>query len=92
MTNIFDKTTSACESFHSKFNSLFDPHYPDIYIFLEVLKKNQTDNQILIKTSTKKARKKKGEINNKIAFIKENINKFKNNQILKIEFLKIMTF
>jgi hypothetical protein len=36
--------------------------------------------------------KKKGITNNKIAVIEENINKFKNNQILRIDFVKIMTF
>jgi hypothetical protein len=35
--------------------------------------------------------KKKGNYNN-IAFIEENINKFKNNQISRIDFVKIMAF
>jgi hypothetical protein len=33
--------------------------------------------------------KKKGTTNNKIAFIEENINKFKNNQISRIDFVKL---
>jgi hypothetical protein len=36
--------------------------------------------------------KKKGATNNKIAFIEGNINTFKNNQISKIDFLKIIVF
>jgi hypothetical protein len=36
--------------------------------------------------------KKKETTNKKIAFNEENINKFKNNQISRIDFVKIMVF
>jgi hypothetical protein len=59
----------------------------DIYTFLEILKKIQ---KIAIKVTAKNTMKKKRTTNNKIAFIAENINKFKNNQISRIDFVKIM--
>jgi hypothetical protein len=39
MNSSSEKTTNACESFHSKYNPLFYTHHPDIYTFLEILKK-----------------------------------------------------
>jgi len=46
-----ERTTNACESFHSKFNSCFYTPHPDIYSFLEILKKIQIDTKMLIQTS-----------------------------------------
>jgi hypothetical protein len=56
------------------------------------IKKIQIDTKIAIKAATKTTMKKKGTTNNKIAFNEENINKFKNNQISRIDFEKIMAF
>ncbi|KAF0686992.1 Uncharacterized protein FWK35_00038294, partial [Aphis craccivora] len=43
MSSSSERTTNACESFHSKFNSCFYTPHPDIYSFLEILKKIQID-------------------------------------------------
>jgi hypothetical protein len=52
-------TTNACDSFHSKFNSLFSTiitiitiitSHPSIFQFLEILKQCQTDAKIKIKS------------------------------------------
>ncbi|CAI6369769.1 unnamed protein product [Macrosiphum euphorbiae] len=51
MSSSSERTTNACESFHSKFNSCFYTPHPDIYSFLEILKKIQIDTNILIQTS-----------------------------------------
>lgn len=37
-----ERTTNACESFHSRFNENFTSSKPNIFIFVEVLKKFQT--------------------------------------------------
>lgn len=47
-----ERTTNACESFHSKYNSLFYTHHQDIYTFLEILKKIQIDTKIAIQSAT----------------------------------------
>jgi len=39
MISSSERTTDACESFHSKFNSCFYRPHPDIYSFLEILEK-----------------------------------------------------
>jgi hypothetical protein len=39
MTSSSERTTNACESFHSKFNSFFFHQHPDIYSYLEIFKK-----------------------------------------------------
>jgi len=60
------RTTNACESFHSKFNSLFYTSHPSLYKFLEILKQCRTDAKIKIQSivctpweTTKQIHKKK---------------------------------
>ena len=33
-SNVEDRTTNACESFHAKFNKLFLEAHPNIFVFL----------------------------------------------------------
>jgi hypothetical protein len=87
MTSSFERTTNACESFYSKFFLSTSRH---LYILKNIKRKIQIDIKIAIKAATKKTMKKKGTTNNKIAFIEKNINKFKNNQISRIDFVKNM--
>jgi len=42
--------TVACESFHSKCNSLFYTSYPCVYAFFEIVKQYQTDAKIKIQS------------------------------------------
>lgn len=56
------RTTNACEAFHSKFNSSFYSSHPNIYQFIDVLKSFQINTYVLmnsINTPKKEYRKKK---------------------------------
>ncbi|XP_060857637.1 uncharacterized protein LOC132935179 [Metopolophium dirhodum] len=44
-------TTNACESFHSRFNSSFYHHHPNLHLFVKVLKDIQTETYIKIRSS-----------------------------------------
>ncbi|XP_016660095.1 uncharacterized protein LOC107883822 [Acyrthosiphon pisum] len=49
-TSSIERTTTCCESFHSKFNSCFYSAHPKIFQFIDVLKEVQmeTDSSILM--------------------------------------------
>ena len=47
------KTTNACESFHSRYNSTFYKTHPDLYSFVGVLKQVFKDSKILINSANK---------------------------------------
>lgn len=38
-----ERTTNACESFHSKFGSNFDTFHPNIFLFVDAIKNTQID-------------------------------------------------
>jgi AAA+ ATPase superfamily predicted ATPase len=50
-SNSLMRTTNACESFHSKLNSMFYSSYSNIFQFLEVLKNIQIDVYIKRRSS-----------------------------------------
>jgi hypothetical protein len=85
MNSSSERTTNACESFHSKYNSLFY----NIYTFLEILKKL---TKIAIRTATQTTKKPKGSTCKKITYIEDNIKQFKNNKISRFDFVKRMAF
>jgi len=47
MTSCAQRSTNACELFHSKYNSNFSSTHTHIYKFLDVLKSMQLDTVIL---------------------------------------------
>lgn len=51
------RTTNACESFHSKFNSLFYSSHPNIFIFLENLKTCQTETKLTLNSVKRQPKK-----------------------------------
>lgn len=84
-------TTNACESFHSKFNSLFYTSHPSIFQFLEILKQCQTDAKIKMQSIVCTPRETNKQINKK-KFIQTQITKLKNKEISNFDFVKIMSF
>lgn len=85
------RTTNACESFHSKFNSLFYSPHPNIYQFIEVLKNVQIDTYIKISSISieKKVYRKKVVLNKH--FIDSKIELLRQNLITNFEFVKCMS-
>lgn len=84
------RTTNACESFHSKFKKCFDSPHPNIYKFIEVLKNMQTDTTILIRSSLEKQRVPRKAIRQRIIFIENKIKQLNNNEITIKEYVNTL--
>jgi len=82
---------NACESFYSKFNSLFYTSHQNIFQFLEILKQCQTDAKIKMQSIVCTPRETTKKINKK-KFIQTQIIKLKNLEISYFDFVKIISF
>jgi hypothetical protein len=52
-SNVSYRTTNACESFHAKFNATFYQNHPNLYQFIEVLLKFQSQIYVKINGASK---------------------------------------
>lgn len=86
------RTTNACESFHSKYNSSFYSAHPNINHFINVLLQFQIDTSIKINSvfSTPKAIDSRSLI--KAKFLNEKLDDLKNHKINKFEFVKAVSY
>ena len=78
-------TTNACESFHSKLNSMFYHSHPNIFIFIDALNEIQT-NGYLKMNCTKTSRVNKISIE-KEHFLAQQIQYYKEGEINRLEYL-----
>ncbi|KAE9531464.1 hypothetical protein AGLY_010670 [Aphis glycines] len=90
MTSSAQRSTNACESFHSKYNSNFSSTHPHIYTFLDVLKAMQLDTVILINSSKMETKIIRTATKNKKKFINNLIDKLNMNEISKLQYLKAL--
>ncbi|KAE9521590.1 hypothetical protein AGLY_018020 [Aphis glycines] len=90
MTSSAQRSTNACESFHSKYNSNFSSTHPHIYKFLDVLKAMQLDTVILINSSKMETKIIRTATKNKNKFINNLIDKLNMNEISKLQYLKAL--
>lgn len=79
-------TTNACESFHSRFNSSFYHHHPNIHLFVKVLKDIQTETYIKIRSSHTTQRRQTKTIS-KYQFILNQKDKYIRGEISRLEFI-----
>lgn len=86
------RTTNACESFHSKYNSSFYSAHPNINYFLNVLLQFQIDSSIKINSVflTPRATDSRSLIKQK--FLNEKLIELKNHKINKFEFVKAVSY
>jgi hypothetical protein len=86
------RTTNACEAFHSKFNSSFYSSHPNIFQFIEVLKSFQINTYVLINSidTPKKDYRKKKHL--KIGYLEQQIENLKKNNISPLNFIKNISF
>jgi len=84
------RTTNACESFHSKLNSMFYHSHPNIFIFIDALNEIQT-NGYLKMNCTKNSRVNKKSIE-KEHFLAQQIQHYEEGEINRLEFLKSISF
>nr|CAI5851702.1 unnamed protein product [Callosobruchus analis] len=82
------RTTNACESFHSQFNSSFYSTHPSIFIFIEKLKDCQIDAYLKIKNLNIPAKIKDKQVKNKLKFIENMVNMLRSGNISRINFVK----
>ena len=78
-------TTNACESFHSKLNSMFYHSHPNIIIFIDALNEIQT-NGYLKMNFTKTSRVNTISIE-KEHFLAQQIQYYKEGEINRLEYL-----
>lgn len=86
------RTTNACESFHSKFNSSFYSPHPAIYIFVEKLKEFQIDTYIKIQSFHMPAKIKDKKVSSKFNCLKDLANRYRSGQITRINFIKCVSY
>nr|CAI5827028.1 unnamed protein product [Callosobruchus analis] len=79
------RTTNACESFHSHFNSSFYSSHPSIFIFIEKLK---IDAYLKIKNLNIPAKIKDKQVKNKLKLIENMVNMLRFGNISRINFVK----
>ena len=88
-STISNRTTNSCESFHAKLNSLFYTSHPNIYIFIDALKEIQSNTYIQIR-SKELCKKSKHNIE-KENILREQMTKYKNNEISRLQFIKLVS-
>lgn len=84
-------TTNACESFHSKFNSLFYSTHPDIYTTIDVLKTFQSEIYLKINGISKRPYKRK-HVLEKQERIEKWINLFQTGKCTRIEYVRNISY
>ncbi|KAE9521880.1 hypothetical protein AGLY_017687, partial [Aphis glycines] len=89
-SNSLMRTTNACESFHSKLNSIFYPSYPNIFQFLEVLKNVQTDVYIKMRSSNQTQIRRKAV--EKEDYIREIMRQYEDKIITRLEFIEKLAY
>lgn len=90
MSSSIQRSTNACESFHSKYNSYFISTHPHIYKFLNVLNIIQSDTYILIRSSTTEIKKMRQATKCKINFIDNVIEQLNTNQISRLQYVQTL--
>ena len=87
-----NRTTNACEGFHSKFNQSFYETHPNIYKFIEVLIQFQTNTYILINSTSKPKKNYRKLRKEKKDFLDTELDKLINNQTSHFQFVKNICF
>lgn len=88
-TSSLKRTTNACESFHSRFNSSFYHGHPNIFLFITTLVDFQSDTYIKIRSVRQNVRKiySAVSITNK-KFLDNEILKLQNGNLSTLDFVK----
>lgn len=85
------RTTNACESFHSRYNSSFYHTHPHIFQFIRVLLDFQSDTYIKIRSIQNNIKKTySSQTNENKKFVNQRIWELENNKITTLEFVQLM--
>ncbi|KAE9536151.1 hypothetical protein AGLY_007374 [Aphis glycines] len=83
-----ERTTNACESFHSAFGKYFYSAHPNIFVFLEVLKLIQVQTYIKINSIQKENKIQNSKYKKQKTNIDDHISRYKNGTINMFRFVK----
>lgn len=86
-----ERTTNACESFHSRFNSNFYTTHPNIFAFVEALNHFQTDTYIKLQSLTEKVRNRDPAVRKRTELLHTNIGRYNSNEISRFHFVKCVS-
>lgn len=86
------RTTNACESFHSNFNSSMYKEHPNLFVFIEKLKEFQLDTYIKIQSLHIPRKIHDKKFKKRQQFIHSLIIKYQNGQLNRVNFLKCLSF
>lgn len=86
------RSTNACESFHSHFNSSFYNTHPSIYVFLEKIKEFQVDTYVKIQSIHILKPIKDKQVQIKLKTLAQLINRFRSRQMTRIDFVKCVSY
>jgi hypothetical protein len=87
-----ERTTNACESFHSRFNSNFYSPHPNIFSFIKVLKSFQTETYIKLNSINVTPRINNKVYKKRLAYIENLVNKYQKSQINRFDFVKCASY
>jgi len=82
-----ERTTNACESFHSAFGKYFYSPHPNIFVFYEVLKMIQLQSYIKMNSVKKENKNKKQK-----TIVEDNISKYLNGNLDMFEFVQRISY
>lgn len=87
MTSSLERTTNACESFHSRFNKSFYHAHPDLFTFVERLKEFQTDTYVEIQSMHIQNTVRSTYASKRI-YIDGLIQQYESDEITRLQFIK----
>lgn len=86
------RTTNACESFHSQFNSNFYSCHPNLYQFVDILLNFQAESYIKIISADKYIKKLRPCIKKRKLYLAEKLRQLNNEEITRSAFVKCIAF
>lgn len=92
MSATLARTTNACESFHSHFNSALYKAHPNFFVFVEKLKEFQTGTYVKIQSFHSTAKIHNTAVKNRKEFIEKCITRYQNKEISRLHLLKCISF
>lgn len=92
MSATLARTTNACESFHSHFNSSMYKAHPNFFVFVEKLSEFQISTQVKIQSVNSTAKINNNKVKKRQEFIEKTINRYKSKEISRLHLLKCISF
>ena len=85
------RTNNGPESFHSHYNEQFYSHHPNVFIFVDVIKKIQATTYVKMRTLGMPAAVRKPE-KEKMDFVLDRYNKYRNGEITRSDYIRCVAY